>query len=299
MLPLVYHSSYSFPLPANHRFPVGKYALLKNALAGDFAAVAHQYFSAEPDADYPRCWHEPNYVEGFLTQSLPTMMARRIGFPMSDKLIERTLAANKGTLLTAELALEHGLALHLSGGYHHAHFDKGGGYCIFNDLAMAAQTLVAQGRARRVLVFDCDVHQGDGTATMLAKHPDCISVSVHAARNYPAKKPDSDLDIALAAGLTDHDYLSAMVDALELSLRYFQPDLVLYDAGVDIHSDDELGYFNVSSQGLYQRDYQVLKRCLEKDIPVAAVIGGGYQTELQKVVDLHRLLFKAAAALKP
>ncbi|EKE68734.1 histone deacetylase [Gallaecimonas xiamenensis] len=299
MLPLVYHPSYSFPLPANHRFPVGKYLRLKEGLAEDLAAVAHRYFSAEPDPLYPAHWHCPDYVQGFLSQSLPATMARRIGFPMSDQLIERTLAANKGTLLCAELALDHGLALHLSGGYHHAHYAQGGGFCIFNDLAMAAQTLVDQGKARRVLVFDCDVHQGDGTATMLAQHPDCISVSVHAQRNYPARKPDSDLDVALPEGLTDQPYLDAVTDALDLALRYYQPDLVLYDAGVDIHADDELGHFKVSSQGLLHRDRLVLSRCLAKDIPVAAVIGGGYQRDLQGVVNLHRLLFKAAAELAP
>lgn len=299
MLPLVYHTSYSFPLPANHRFPVGKYAALRSWLDQDLAGHPHRYFSAEPDPNYPRRWHEPAYVEGFLSQSLPTMMARRIGFPMSKRLIERTLAANSGTLLTAELALQHGLALHLSGGYHHAHYAQGGGYCIFNDLAMAAQTLVAQGKVRRVLVFDCDVHQGDGTATMLAGHPDCISVSVHAERNYPARKPDSDLDVALPAGIADQAYLAAVEEALTLVLRLYQPDLVLYDAGVDIHADDELGHFNVSSQGLYQRDLLVMSRCLAADIPVAAVIGGGYQKDLQKVVALHRLLFKAAANIAP
>ncbi|WKE64459.1 histone deacetylase [Gallaecimonas kandeliae] len=299
MLPLVYHPSYSFPLPANHRFPVGKYERLKAALERDLAKVPHRYFAAEPDPQYPLRWHCPDYASAFLAQRLEPSMARRIGFPMSDRLIERTLAANKGTLLAAELALEQGLALHLSGGYHHAHYAKGGGFCIFNDLAMAAQTLVAGGKVKRVLVFDCDVHQGDGTATMLAGHPDCISVSVHAERNYPARKPDSDLDVALPEGLTDGPYLAAVEEALSLALRYYQPDLVLYDAGVDIHAADELGHFQVSSAGVLARDKLVLGRCLMDDIPVAAVIGGGYQKNLDAVVTLHRLLFQAAAELRP
>ncbi|WP_406666777.1 histone deacetylase [Gallaecimonas sp. GXIMD1310] len=299
MLPLVYHPSYSFALPANHRFPVGKYARLKSALTTDLADINHRYFSADADSSYPLRWHCPDYAHGFIHQQLPSNMVRRIGFPMSAALIERTLAANKGTLLTAELALKHGLALHLSGGYHHAHFAQGGGFCIFNDLAMAAQQLVADGKARRVLIIDCDVHQGDGTATMLARHPDCITLSVHAERNYPARKPDSDMDIALPNGTDDNAYLSALSDSVELALRFYQPDLVLYDAGVDVHADDELGHFALSSHALLARDKYVLGACQQRDIAVAAVIGGGYQRDLQAVVNLHRLLFKAAATLNP
>ncbi len=297
MLPLVYHPSYSFKLPANHRFPIGKYERLKTCLETDLAGCRHHYLSPALDSTLPGRWHCPQYSSQFLTQTLPLRLERRIGFPQSQALVTRTLASIAGTLETARQALNHGLALHLSGGYHHAPYHQGGGFCIFNDLAITAQELIATGQARRVLIFDCDVHQGDGTATMLAGQPDAISVSLHAERNYPARKPDSDWDLALPCQIDDDTYLDTVELAISQSLRLYQPDLVLYDAGVDIHRDDELGHFQVSTQGVLARDRLVLGQCLRAGVPVAGVIGGGYQRDLQKVVDLHRLLFQAAAEL--
>ncbi|WP_341503564.1 histone deacetylase [Gallaecimonas sp. GXIMD4217] len=297
MLPLIYHPSYSFTLPAKHRFPIGKYQRLRECLEAELAGRPHRYVRPEPDETLPLRWHCRDYGRQFLARALSAGMERRIGFPQSPALVERTLASVAGTLETARQALSHGLALHLSGGYHHAHFAQGGGFCIFNDLAIAGQELVASGEARRVLIFDCDVHQGDGTATMVGDHPDVISVSIHAMRNYPARKPDSDWDLALDCGTGDDAYLAAVEQALSQSLRLYQPDLVLYDAGVDIHVDDELGHFQVSTRGVLARDRLVLGLCRQAEVPVAGVIGGGYQRDLQKVVDLHLLLFRAAMEL--
>ncbi|WP_318460401.1 histone deacetylase family protein [Photobacterium leiognathi] len=296
MLPLVYHPIYSaLSLPEKHRYPINKYRLLYEAIID--SAHANKVSVDQPnkaDINKVKALHAPEYVDALCNNQLPAAKMRRIGFPWSEALIERTLFSTGGTQLTVDLALEHDIAIHLSGGYHHAHHDFGSGFCLFNDLAFAAKHALSYTHIDKVMIIDCDVHHGDGTATLLADDPNIITFSVHCDKNFPARKPDSTIDLALPRETSTEDYLNSFTGLLPLALAQYQPDLVIYDAGVDIHQHDELGYFNVSTSGLYQRDHAVLSLCKERNIPVAAVIGGGYRTQHQDLVDLHMQLIYAA-----
>lgn len=241
--------------------------------------------------------HCPDYVGGFLDNRLTEKQMRRIGLPWSEGLAYRTQIAPAGTLLAAQLALREGIACHLAGGTHHAHHDFGSGFCIFNDLAIAARALLASARVQRLLIFDCDVHQGDGTAALLADEPRAFTCSIHCQKNFPVRKQRSDLDVGLDRHLDDDAYLEVVHETLEKALSLSRPELVLYDAGVDIHADDPLGHLNVSLEGIRQRERLVLKRCREKGLPVATVIGGGYDDDRRALARRHALVAEAARDL--
>ncbi|QYK07799.1 histone deacetylase family protein [Shewanella mangrovisoli] len=296
MIPLVYHASYSkLALPSHHRFPTTKYARLYQYLLDNQLAVPAQFHTPSPmTAEDVMQVHQQDYVEQFIQGSLASAALRRIGFPWSEALVERTLHSVSGTSLTARLALQTGIALHLTGGYHHAHYDFGSGYCIFNDLIIAAHKLMAEQLLHKVLIFDCDVHQGDGTATLSHRHQGIISCSIHCKENFPSRKQQSHYDIELTKGSDDSAYQETVEQTLELLIRLHQPDLILYDAGVDIHQDDDLGHLMISKQGLYQRDLTVLSMAKAANIPVAAVIGGGYSRDELQLSQRHSQLFIAA-----
>ena len=274
-LPLVYHPYYSFPFPAPHRFPMDKFVRLHDHLRT--SGLLHDGNLHSPE----RCSrellvlaHDPDYVNRFHDNALDATALRRMGLPWSEALVARTTRAVGGSLLTAELALRHGLACHLAGGTHHAHRDFASGFCIFNDLAIISLSLLASGRVERVLIIDCDVHQGDGTATILADVDAAITVSLHCENNFPARKATSDWDIPLP-----------------------QPDLVLYDAGVDVHQSDGLGYLQLTDRGIAARDRLVIDSCLGRDIPVCAVIGGGYDNDRDALARRHGILHHSAAQI--
>ncbi|WP_434774515.1 histone deacetylase family protein [Pseudomonas oryzihabitans] len=294
-LPLVYHEDYSPPFPASHRFPMDKFRLLHEHLSATGILGADNWQRPEPCPDALLALaHAPDYIQAFQAGELAPPLQRQLGLPWSKALVRRTVRAVGGSLLTLELALRHGLACHLAGGTHHAHHDYPAGFCIFNDLAILALSLLESGRAGRVLILDCDVHQGDGTARILAEVPDAITVSLHCATNYPARKAQSDWDIPLPRGLDDAGYLRVLDDALGYLLPLHQPDVVLYDAGVDVHRDDALGYLALTDAGLAARDGLVLRRCLAADIPVAGVIGGGYSADRTALARRHGILHHTA-----
>ena len=294
LLPLVYHTDYSPPFPAEHRFPMEKFRLLREHL--DAAGLAASYHAPELcPAEILALAHDPAYIARYLAGELPPAEQRRLGLPWSEALARRTVRAVGGSLLAAELALQHGLACHLAGGTHHAHYDHPSGFCIFNDLAVIARYLLDSGRVGRVLIFDCDVHQGDGTARLLEDCRDAVTVSLHCDRNFPANKAHSDWDIALPAGMGDADYLQTVDELLGYLLMIYQPDLVLYDAGVDVHKDDALGLLELSDAGIAARDTAVLRHCLGRDIPVAGVIGGGYDRDRRALARRHGILHHSAA----
>jgi acetoin utilization deacetylase AcuC-like enzyme len=243
--------------------------------------------------------HEHFYLESLCDQTLDPRAWRRIGLPWSQGLIDRTLTAPNGTLLTARLALQHGMACHLAGGTHHAHRDFGSGFCLINDLAYCALTLLAQGDVKKVLIFDLDVHQGDGTAAILANEPRAFTCSIHCEKNFPFRKSVSDLDIGLDQHLTDQPYLQTVEETLLRLLDEHQPDLVLYDAGADIWQYDELGHLDISWQGVQQRDELVLSHCLRRHIPLATVIGGGYDRDHARLARRHAIVVESAAHLYP
>lgn len=251
----------------------------------------------------PRDWleqvHTPAYVDDFCGGRLDAKAIRRIGLPWSENLVLRTRAAVGGTVRTAELALEHGLACNTAGGTHHAFADFGSGFCIFNDLAVAAHMVRQQGLARKILIVDLDVHQGDGTAAIFQGQPEVFTFSMHCHKNFPFRKQQSDLDVPLPEGMDDRAYLATLAEHLPGLLASFRPDLVLYDAGVDPHQHDRLGKLALTDDGLFQRDEFVLQSCLRQGIPVATVVGGGYDNDVRQLARRHLLLFRAARELFP
>lgn len=273
-----------------------KFRVLRQLLGEQALACPIEWHTPQPATlESLQRVHTRDYVQAFLHGQLDRAAQRRSGFVWSEALVERVRLETGGTLLTLEAALATGLACNSAGGTHHAHADAASGYCLINDLAVAAAHALAQGWVERVLIVDCDVHQGDGTARLFANEPGVFTFSMHAARNFPARKAKSDLDIALPNGVEDAAYLAELASWLPGLLAAYQPDVVLYDAGVDVHHDDRLGYLSLSSDGLYARDHYVLNLCRESDIPVAAVIGGGYDRDITALATRHAQLHRAAA----
>lgn len=298
MTPLVFHPIYSqLELAERHRFPIEKYQGIRDSLAAQGVAVKC-FHKPIPVSSADLCQvFNPQYIQQLVSGTLDPKAMRRIGFPWSAQLIQRSLTAVGGTVLTAELALQHGKALNLTGGYHHAFANYGSGFCLFNDLYLAALTMLQKPNIDKVLIFDCDVHQGDGTAKLAESNSQVYTVSIHGEKNFPHRKQISDLDFNLPKGTTDPEYLETVDCALQLAINTYQPDAVIYDAGVDIHINDDLGHLHISTQGVYQRDCLVFDTCQQKGLPIAAVIGGGYQRDIPALVEVHIQLFKAAGVM--
>ncbi|MEZ5859823.1 MAG: histone deacetylase [Geminicoccaceae bacterium] len=297
---IVHHPTYVAPLPAGHRFPMPKFGALFALLRAKGLAPASRLREAEPvgPADLALA-HEPAYVAAVLGQRLGPAELRRLGLPLTAAVVARSRAAVGGTLLTARLALAHGLACNTAGGSHHAFAGFGAGFCVFNDVAVAARVLLAEGAVRRVMVIDLDVHQGDGTAAILGSDPALFTLSVHCRTNFPARKERSTRDLALDPETGDQAYLAALGPLAEAALDGFRPDLVFYNAGVDPHIDDRLGRLALTDQGLAARDAAVLEACRRRGLPLAVVVGGGYAEDVATVAARHALLHEVAAELAP
>ncbi|MGF1477536.1 MAG: histone deacetylase [Geminicoccaceae bacterium] len=297
MLPVVYHPAYSVPLPANHRFPMPKFKAVFDRLMADGTAEARWLFAPEPA---PRAWleaaHEPAYVTAILDGRLDADAERRLGLPVSEALSMRSRTATAGTLLAAKLALEHGFACNTAGGSHHAHSAFGSGFCVFNDVAVASRLLLAEGLVSSILVVDLDVHQGDGTARMLSACRSAFTFSVHCRTNFPARKAASDLDVALEPGTGDRAYLETLAEYLPALVDRLAPDLIFYNAGVDPHGDDRLGRLSLTDDGLAARDSYVIGLANRRKIPLAGVLGGGYDRDITRLAARHAILFREAKA---
>lgn len=276
------------PLPADHRFPMQKYALLHEqvAIAGLVPPARLQVPPAVSDAQI-RLAHTPDYLRRVVAGLLTPSEIRRIGFPWSPELVERSRRASGGTLAAARAALDTGYGANLAGGTHHAFPNRGEGYCVLNDSVITARVLQAEGLVERVLIVDLDVHQGNGTAAMVQNDPTIFSLSVHGASNFPFHKETSDLDIALPDGTGDVAYLEAVEDGLHLALQTFPADLVIYLAGADPYQGDRLGRLKVSKAGLATRDRLVLDYCRTAGLPVAVTMGGGYAPDVRDIVAIH------------
>ncbi len=310
-LPLVYHEDYVTPLPAGHRFPMPKFGLLREHLEASGMPVAHRCERAT--MDQLRLVHDPGYLDAFCGGALGRDAVRRIGLPWSAGLVNRTITAVGGTILTARLAVEHGVACNTAGGTHHAHAGFGSGFCILNDLAVAARVLQRDGLADVVLILDLDVHQGDGTAAIFADDPSVFTFSMHCGKNFPLRKRPGDLDVSLPENTGDADYLeilahgvkpgdgrpralsSAAFAGIEKLLERIEPDVVLYDAGVDPHADDKLGRLRLTDDGLTARDRMVIRACRAHGVPIACVIGGGYHADHALLARRHATVHRAAA----
>ena len=301
MIPLIYHSLYSqLPLPEGHRYPINKYRLLYEAieqLREDDEQWQQSLHYVEPEpvnkAELSQI-HCGEYIESLISGALPAVKMRRIGFPWSQELINRTLMSAGGTCETVRQSIEHGIAIHLSGGYHHAHFDFGSGFCLINDLVIAAKRGLTIEGVDKILIVDSDVHHGDGTATLCADDEQIVTLSFHCDKNFPARKPDSDLDVPLTRGTGDEEFLATFTSVVEMAINLHQPDVIVYDAGVDIHQDDELGYLNVTSEGIYARDRFMFELAKQKQLPIACVVGGGYRSQHHELVPIHMQLIRAA-----
>lgn len=296
MLPIVHHPAYAPPMPPDHRFPMDKFRRVMQHLLDDGIVAPAQIRHPEPA---PRLWlervHDPDYVDAIFAQTLDPKIERRIGLPITPGVVARAAAANGGTVLTARLALEHGLACNTAGGSHHAFAEEGSGFCVFNDVAVAATRLLDEGRIERALVVDLDVHQGDGTARIFEDDARIFTFSMHCRTNFPARKQASDLDIALEPGTNDEAYLQTLIESLPALLATHRPDLVFFNAGVDPHHEDKLGRLDLTDQGLVRRERFVLETCAAAAIPTACVLGGGYAPDPNRLAHLHSILHRVAS----
>ncbi|MDP3896987.1 MAG: histone deacetylase [Mesorhizobium sp.] len=296
LLPIVHHPDYDANFPARHRFPMGKYRLLMETLrAQGLATEENLRTPASPSPAWLKLAHDAAYVDQVLDLTVPAGIEKEIGFPVSEQVSRRAQMAVAGTILAARLALTHGIACNTAGGSHHARRAQGAGFCTFNDVGVAAHVLLSEGRARRVLVVDLDVHQGDGTAEIFAAEPRVFTFSMHARANYPARKIASDLDLALPDGTGDADYLARLGAILPVLAEYARPDIVFYNAGVDPHQDDKLGRLALTDDGLRQRDRLVMSFFRARAVPVCGVIGGGYADDVPTLARRHAILFEVAA----
>ena len=291
---------YTLDLPAGHRFPIAKYALIREQLLWQGIAELADFYEpglcAEEDvlrvhtAEY---WHKVRDLQ------LSAAEVRRLGLPQSAQLVRRSLSSSAGTVQSALRALRDGIGLNLAGGTHHAFADRGEGFCLLNDQAIAAAHLLAHGLAKQVLIVDLDVHQGDGTAAIFQHEPRVFTFSMHAGANYPLRKEQSDLDVTLALGTNDEEYLAQLTTVLEPLIERVQPDFIFYQAGVDVLATDKLGKLALTAAGCRQRDELVLGLCHARQTPVAVSMGGGYSERLADIVDAHCNTFRVAFELWP
>ncbi|AZO41260.1 histone deacetylase [Mesorhizobium sp. M7D.F.Ca.US.005.01.1.1] len=295
-LQIVHHPDYDAGFATNHRFPMSKYPLLMDALRARGLAGRDTLNTAEPaPASWLELAHAADYVAQVISCSVPEKIEREIGFPVTPRVSLRAQLAAGGTMLAARLALRHGIACNTAGGSHHARRAQGAGFCTFNDVAVAALVLLAEGSAQNILVVDLDVHQGDGTADILADDPRVFTFSMHGDRNYPVRKIASDLDVALPDGTDDAAYMERLAAILPDLSAQAHWDIVFYNAGVDVHAEDRLGRLALSDDGLRARDDMVISHFRTQGIPVCGVIGGGYSTDVPALAARHAILFEVAS----
>lgn len=284
----LYADHYVIDLPPTHSFPIQKYRRVREQLLSE--ATLRPAELLEPTLAEPRdirLVHTREYWENLQRGTLPADAVRRLGFPWSESLVRRSRASVQGTLTAARIAIREAIGVNLAGGTHHAFPDRGEGYCILNDVAIAIRVLQYDGWMQRMAVVDCDVHQGNGTAAIFADEPDVFTFSIHGANNYPLHKVPGSMDIELPDGTGDHDYLSALEPAVSRILDEFRPGLVFYVAGADPHADDRFGRLQLTHDGLRGRDELVLRACCDAAVPVAITLGGGYGRDIESTVQAH------------
>jgi acetoin utilization deacetylase AcuC-like enzyme len=297
-LKVFYSDHFVLPLPVGHRFPMVKYSMLRERVAAASICESDELRVPRPvsDEEILRA-HERTYLRRVVDGTLTQKELRRIGFPWSERMVERSRGASGGTLGACLAALEEGFAANLAGGTHHAFADRGEGYCVLNDSAIAARAVRAKGLVERVVVVDTDVHQGNGTAAILRADPSVFTFSIHGAKNFPFRKEESDLDVALPDGADDGAFLEALEEGLEKALERSGAELAIYLAGADPYEDDRLGRLSVSKEGLAERDRLVLESCRERGIPVAVTMAGGYARKVEDTVEIHYQSIRRAADL--
>jgi acetoin utilization deacetylase AcuC-like enzyme len=289
-----YCDHFPYPLPEGHRFPAVKYTMLRERVAREMGERCAMVVPERATDKQLLLAHDPLYLEKVFCGMLSVKEVRRIGLPWSPELVERCRRSVGSTLGACRAALQDGLAVSLTGGTHHAFADRGEGFCVFNDCAVAARVMQQEGRAQRVVIIDCDAHQGNGTAAIMAGDPTVFTFSMHGARNFPFHKEQSDIDVELPDGASDALYLDLLDAALDRVLPAARAGLAIYLAGADAFAGDSLGRLGVSKAGLAARDRLVFERCREAGMPVAVVMGGGYARRLDDTVDIQCATVSAA-----
>jgi acetoin utilization deacetylase AcuC-like enzyme len=297
-LKVFYSDHFVLPLPERHRFPMVKYSMLRERVSASGVCGPGEMIVPRPvsDKEILRS-HDRGYLRRVVSGMLTEKEMRRIGFSWSERMVERSRRASGGTLGACRAALEDGFAANLAGGTHHAFGDRGEGYCVLNDSAIAARAVQAEGLVERIVVVDTDVHQGNGTAAILGGDPSVFTFSIHGAKNFPFHKERSDLDVALPDGADDTEFLGALEEGLERALDSSGAGLAIYLAGADPFEDDRLGRLCVSKEGLAERDRLVIESCRERGIPVAVTMAGGYARDVEDTVDIHYRSIERAATL--
>lgn len=298
MLKIAYAPIYKYQLPPGHRFPMEKYDLLPEQLLYEGTLKEDNFFSPAPlDEETLLLTHQEEYWQKLQTQNLSPKEIRAIGFPMSPLLINRGLHIARGTIDCALFALQYGISLNIAGGTHHSFADRGEGFCIFNDIAIASNYLLGHGFAKKILIIDLDVHQGNGTAKIFENENQVFTFSMHGEKNYPLRKEKSDLDIGLADKAEDREYLHILENILPELIDRVQPDFAFYLSGVDVLETDRLGRLSLSMEGCRNRDMLVMQACKKNGIPIAVSMGGGYSERLSLIIEAHANTFRLAQYL--
>jgi acetoin utilization deacetylase AcuC-like enzyme len=292
-----YSDHFVLPLPDGHKFPMAKYSRLRERILADGIISADQLHEA-PAAEWDdlALVHAGGYLDAVANGTVPADIQRRIGFPWSPQMVERARRSVGATIAAARAALEEGTAANLAGGTHHAFADRGEGFCVFNDVAVASRVLQREHHARRIAVVDLDVHQGNGTASIFRDDPSVFTFSMHGAQNFPFRKETSDLDVPLADGMGDEEYLALLRLNLAEVLNRHQPDFVFYLAGADPYEGDRLGRLKLTIDGLRQRDELVLGACRRAGLPVAVSMSGGYANDIDAIVTIHANTIRATGS---
>ncbi len=292
-LPVVNHKDYVAKIDDDHKFPIRKFGKLADYLIKK--KIVSKFHNPEPCSfETLKEAHSESYILDIQNKTLDQISIKKIGFPLNDSVVQRSFIATGGTVLATKLAINYGIACNTAGGSHHANFEGGAGYCVFNDVAVAAKYLLNRGLANKILIVDLDVHQGNGNADIFKDDRNVFTFSMHSKSNYPAKKSESDLDVELKDNMEDKEYL----DILKFNLNNLNEenfDFIFYIAGVDIHHEDRLGKLKITDEGIYLRDKIVIDNYFSRKIPICGVLGGGYNKNFDKLVELHSSLHKTCA----
>ena len=292
-LPVINHEDYFAKIGDDHKFPINKFGELANYLLEK--KIINQFHKPYPcSVKTLKGAHSQTYISNIINKSLDQNGVKKIGFPLVDSVIKRSLVATGGTVLASKLALEYRIACNTAGGSHHANFDGGAGYCVFNDVAVAANYLLNKGLVKKILIVDLDVHQGNGNSDIFGNNKNVFTFSMHSKSNYPAKKSKSDLDIELEDNTEDQKYIETLKDSIQLLIKK-KFDFVFYIAGVDVHFNDRLGKLKLSDDGIKKREEIVIGNFFSKKIPICGVLGGGYNKNFDKLVELHSILHETCA----
>ena len=293
-LSVIYHQNYDIPVPKIHSFVGSKFSDLYHYLQKNNASYLEVIAPSSANLDKLKRVHQIDYINKVEENELTKDYLKLINLPWSYRLNERSFLEIEGTLLTAKEALKNKIACHVGGGTHHAHYSYGYGFCVFNDLAYTAINLIEEKLVKNVLILDLDVHQGDGTIDICQNHSSIYTCSVHSNESFPFDKKNGWMDIGLPAKISDGEYLKTIDETLKKIKKQVTPDIVLYDAGVDVYENDKLGNFKISLEGIHQRDDMVLDHFLNRNIPIATVIGGGYSKDVIELAERHSIIFKNA-----